>query len=73
MSKIGRRILMVAAAGAAMLATTPANAWYAYTYTYANGSVAGGRIYCDDGTLVYSEGVVTQYYTVDYHWGEPPC
>lgn len=69
-----RKLLLMIAAGATMLAATPANAWQLYSYYYANGQWAGTRVYCDDGwTLIYSEGIATAHYIFENHPGEGPC
>jgi hypothetical protein len=74
MMRIARKILLGAgAAAASMLMTSPANAYYVVYYNYING-ISGAEMYCDDGTLYSSGGLITsQVAYIEYHTGEAPC
>jgi len=58
---------------ASLMAASPANAWYTYTFYYANGSYAGAFAYCNNGMLMASDGVMTANYVYGDHTSEAPC
>jgi len=72
--KIARKLLLGAAAAAsAMLLASPAQAYYIVYYSYYNG-VSGAEMYCDDGTLHSSGGLITHVVAyIEYYTGQAPC
>lgn len=74
MLRNGKKLLLGLGVSAAVtMAASPANAWYAYVYNYADGSYAGTFAYCDSGMPLFNDGVVTPYGYYDDHNGELPC
>jgi hypothetical protein len=71
-----RKLLLCA--GAAVMMTLPvsaANAYYIiYYYGPPYGQISGAELYCDNGSLYSSGGIITGVpaYT-EYHTGEAPC
>ncbi len=58
-----------------MLMVSPANAYYVqYYYGPPYGQISGAEVYCDDGSLYSSGGIITGVVAyVEYHTGEAPC
>lgn len=75
--KISRKLLFYAGAAAtAMVAAAPANAYWIQFYWGPPGpnTISGAEMYCDNGTLFASGGIITfapAY--IEYHTGEAPC
>jgi hypothetical protein len=56
-----------------MLMASPANAYYVVYYNYIWG-ISGAEIYCDDGTLYDSGGLITGVVShIEYYTGQAPC
>ncbi len=66
-------ILCAGAAVASMFMASPASAYYIVYYDYIWG-ISGAEMYCDDGTLYSSGGLITNVVShIEYHTGEAPC
>lgn len=66
-------ILGAGAALTSLLLASPAGAYYIVYYDYIWG-VSGAEMYCDDGTLYSSGGLITNVVAyIEYHTGEAPC
>ena len=72
--RVARRLSLCAgAAAASMLMASPANAYYVVYYNYIWG-ISGAEIYCDDGTLYDSGGLITGVVShIEYYTGQAPC
>lgn len=71
-----RKILVFAGLAATMMLTvSPANAYYIqFYYGPPYGGISGAEMYCDDGTLYSSGGIITGVPAyIEYHTGEAPC
>lgn len=75
MMNVRKLLLCAGAAMTTMLMASPASAYYIVAYLGPPyGEVSGAEIYCDDGTLYSSGGIITGVVAyVEYHTGEAPC